>query len=55
MRHHCYCSRKVNRFVCRMLRARSASRSSITHEILISLAPASMLAGYRLDTMLNLP
>jgi hypothetical protein len=32
-------SRKVKRFVCRVLSARSASRSSMTHEILISLAP----------------
>ncbi len=32
-------SRKVKRPVCRMFIALSASRASITHEMLISLAP----------------
>ena len=32
-------SKNVKRFVCRMFKARSASRSAITQDILISLAP----------------
>ena len=35
-------SRKVNRFVCRILIALSASRSSITQDMLISLAPVTI-------------
>lgn len=35
-------SKKVNRFVCKMFIARVASWASITHEILISLAPKQM-------------
>ena len=37
-------SRNVNKFVCTTLSARSASRSSITQEMLISLAPTHCLA-----------
>jgi hypothetical protein len=40
-----HCSRKVNRFVCRILIALSASRSSITQDMLISLAPVIMLVS----------
>jgi hypothetical protein len=36
-------SKKVKRFVCTTLRARSASRSSMTQEMLISLAPVILL------------
>lgn len=37
-------SKKVKRFVWRILIARSASLSSITHEILISLAPVQLVS-----------
>lgn len=38
-----YQSRKVNKLVCSTFSARSASRSSITQEMLISLAPVQYL------------
>ena len=37
-------SRNVNRCVCKTFMARVASRESITHEMLISLAPAKKVA-----------
>lgn len=40
-------SKKVKRLVCRMFNARSASRSSITQEMLISLAPTRAIQSAR--------
>ena len=50
---HAHCSRKVNRFVCRMLIALSASRSSITQDMLISLAPITLLVSLDLSVSVS--
>jgi len=39
-------SKNVNRFVCTTLRARLASRSSMTQEMLISLAPCEIISMF---------